>query len=154
MFERESDGGTVGLKAAARRSRFSQRAGDLVAVAVKNEKVWSERVVRVELADAGHLGVVVAAAREPRPGFQNQHAKVVLATEKSDVGGKIQALGEHFHLVALRQHDILGVSRIEEHTFPGANRVGRVGQGCRRSNADAGKDERGRKSAPAWSAAA
>src|SRR5256885_15383312 len=98
MFERESDGGTVGLKAAARRSRFSQRAGNLVAVAVENEKVRSERVFGIEPPDSGHLRVVVARAREPRPGFQHQHAKVVLAAEKSDVGGKTQALGEHFHL--------------------------------------------------------
>src|SRR5207302_2285230 len=115
MFEREPDGWTVGLTAAARGSRFSERASDLVAVAVENEKVWSERVVRVEPADLGHLGVIVAGARQPRSGFEHQHTKVVLAAEKGDVGGKIKPFREHFHLVAVRHHDILGVSRIDEH---------------------------------------
>src|SRR5438477_2853414 len=145
MFEREPDGGTVGLKAAARGSRFSQRAGDLVAVAVENKKVWSERVLRVELANAGYLRVVVAGARKSRPGFEYQHAEVVLAADKGDVGGKIKPFREHFHLVAVRHHDILGVSRIEEHGFHRANRVGRIGQRRDRSDGDPRKEQRSGK---------
>src|SRR5947207_13351219 len=85
MFEREPDGGTVGLKAAARGSRFSQRAGDLVAVAVENKKVWSKRVLRVELANAGYLRVVVAGARKSRPGFEYQLAEFVIVADIVDV---------------------------------------------------------------------
>src|SRR5262249_38133872 len=141
VLEGEADRRPVGLESAARGCGLADRPGELVAVAVEYREARRERIVRVELAYARDLGGVVAAAREAGSGLEHPHLENVLVAEEGDVGREIQALREHFHLVAVRDDDVLAVSWVELDGFDGTDRVGYIG-GDRRQRESGSPDKK------------
>src|SRR4051812_8275375 len=124
VLERETDGGTIGLKATARGRGLAQWTGDLVAVLVEDQQVGCERIVGGELADPGYLGVVVALAGQAGARLEHHHLEAVLVADEGDVGRHVEPLREHLDLVALRYDDALAVPGFVEGRFIRTDRIG------------------------------